>query len=80
MTGGPCRGYHCVGQAVFRNIVNQTGWALLELETFPAFSDTVQVSQYCLSGRGKSFNMTLGQSSGLPGGLGDPGPGEDAVS
>ena len=32
-----------MGEAVFRNIVNQTGWALLELETFPAFSDTVQV-------------------------------------
>lgn len=44
MAAGPCRGYHCVGEAVFRNIVNQTGWALLELETFPAFSDTVQVS------------------------------------
>lgn len=42
VTAGPCRGHHCVGQAVFRNIVNQTGWALLELETFQAYSDTVQ--------------------------------------
>lgn len=36
--------------------------------------------QPILSLMGKSFNMTPGQSSGLPGGLGDPGPGEDAVS
>ena len=40
---GPCQGSQCVGEAIYENQVNTTGWALLQLETRDSFSDVIQV-------------------------------------
>ena len=42
MKSGGCSGEHCVGEALYRNEVNQTGWAYLELQTRDTASDVVQ--------------------------------------
>ena len=44
MKDGPCSGKDCVGDATYKNDVNQTGWAYLDLETRGSFSDVVQVT------------------------------------
>ena len=43
---GPCQGSQCVGEAIYENQVNKTGWALLQLETRDSFSDVIQVLNY----------------------------------
>ena len=42
MKSGGCEGEHCVGEALYKNDVNGTGWAYLELETRDTASDVVQ--------------------------------------
>ena len=42
MKSGGCHGEHCVGEALYRNDVNGTGWAYLEVETRDRASDVVQ--------------------------------------
>ena len=43
MREGGCHGKHCVGEALYKNDVNGTGWAYLELQTRDTASDVVQV-------------------------------------
>ena len=43
MREGGCHGKHCVGEALYNNDVNGTGWAYLELQTRDTASDVVQV-------------------------------------
>ena len=43
MSSGGCSGEDCVGEALYRNDVNGTGWAYLELQTRDTASDVVQV-------------------------------------
>ena len=42
MEGGCTNSSRCVGEAVWRNAVNSTGWAALEVETQPEWGDAVQ--------------------------------------
>jgi len=41
---GHCQTRNCVGEAIYKNEVNKTGWAILQLETFDTFSDFIQAS------------------------------------
>ena len=43
VSSGGCSGEDCVGEALYRNDVNGTGWAYLELQTRDTASDVVQV-------------------------------------
>ena len=42
---GSCQSRYCVGEAIYKNEVNKTGWAMLQLETRDTHSDIIQVIQ-----------------------------------
>ena len=39
---GLCQRSHCVGEAIYENAVNKTGWAELQLENKDSFSEDIQ--------------------------------------
>ena len=42
MADGACSGEDCVGESLYRQEVNTTGWSFLQLQTRHTFSDVVQ--------------------------------------